>query len=169
MFLICTTLFETHWRISIQRWRYFVCLVWRTCGNQLFPFFIKWHIQFRKYLVGVIICATWLILPMRFSSLSVVILLKLGVHWCTISRMSFFSLSVRIPVESVFGCTIPDRFCIPQVGLLLQACRARGVHLVAAAHRAASVYIWCGQPIRLCFWLAPPSMCHQWWGWWFHK
>ena len=50
----------------------------------------------------------------------------------------FFSLSVRIPVESVFGCTIPDKFCIPQVGLLLRACRARGVHLVAEVHRDAS-------------------------------
>ena len=58
-------------------------------------------------------------------------LLKLGIIWCTVPRMSLFLLVV-IPTESGFECPIPDKSCVCKVDLLLLACWVRGGHPVSA-------------------------------------
>ena len=64
-------------------------------------------------------------------------LLNIGMLRCPLPRLSI-SLSVVIPVESRFGCPIPDKSCVRQVGLLLQACEVRGGNLVSVVRRATA-------------------------------
>ena len=61
-------------------------------------------------------------------------LLKLGMSWCPVPRLSLFIL-LGITIESRFGCPIPDKSCVWKSGLLLWDCVVRGGHIVSVVHR----------------------------------
>ena len=73
MLFIGTPVYATNWRIFIQSCRSSLCQDWRRCGPHFFSLFRRLRSWFRNYFAGVMMLATWLILPTRDYILSVFI------------------------------------------------------------------------------------------------
>ena len=163
MFLMNTPLYVTHWRRFIQRCIYCLLQDWRYCGPQLFTVFRGWSSWFRNYLAGGMVCDARLIFPTRDYSLSILLLLKLGILWCLVPRLSLF-IYVWIALEFGFGCSIPDKYCVCQIDLLLIGYKVKGGHPISAVLRTCVASILCEWSTRMHIWRAPPSLGHQcWW------
>ena len=121
-----------------------------------------------KYLAVVMICAAWLILPMRDSSLSVFILFKYRDDMISCTQDVYFSLGRKIWRERVWMFH-SKHSCVQKSDLLPQFCGVREGHLVSEVRHIATVWIWFGWPIRVNFWSDTPTMGCQWYWWWVNQ
>ena len=138
----------------------------RRCGHHIFPIFRRWFSIIRKYRDGGMICVAWLIFHMRYYRLSVFILSRMGIPWCPVPRLFIFVWGI-ITVETEFWCPSPYMSFILRSVLLLIVFIVKGYHPVSTVLRAVVALIWCGLPIIIRFWHAPPKLVHQWLWWWF--
>ena len=110
MLLIGTPLVVTCWRSIIHSWRYIQCHSWSCCGPNSPPIFSKCCSRFKKCRSGGMTCAELLSFPIKYSSVSILILLKLMSLLYQWSRL-IFSLLVGIPSESECLCLTLGMFC----------------------------------------------------------
>ena len=76
MLFVGTPFSVTRLNIFIHSCRSCLWHYWSRCGPHLFPLFRRLRSRFRKYLSGVMMCAAWLIFLIRYSRLSLFILVR---------------------------------------------------------------------------------------------
>ena len=110
------------------------------------------------------ICIAWLSLPVIYSILYV-FFSRMGMPWCPVPSLFIF-LWLIIPIESKFGCPIPDISWVILSKLLLIVYAVEVGNPVSDVLRIEVALTWCGSPIILRFWRAPPILDNQLWWWW---
>ena len=91
MLLIGAPLVETCWRNLIHSWGSWQFHSWSRCGPHSFPIFSKWHSRFKKYRAGGMTCAAWFILPINYSSVSVLIIVEYNYYFMLVAQSVCFS------------------------------------------------------------------------------
>ena len=161
MLLIGTPLSATHWRIFIQRWRYFMCQDWSHCGSHFFPLFRRWQSRSRKYLARGMICVAWLSLPTRGSILSVFIFVEARDSMISFTQAFSFYFVRNTLREQIWMYQPRYVLCLTSQPSPTSLRSKRGLsHFSCSEGYSGLNMVWMTN--KADFWCAPPNLGHQW-------
>ena len=112
MLLVGTSLVVTRWRTLIHSWVSWRFHGWRRCGPHIFPLFNRWRSRFKKYCAGGMTCAAWLIFPINYSSVSVLIFAEANESLMSLNQAVCFSFGRNTLKEWMFMSHPRQVFCL---------------------------------------------------------